>query len=140
MAIHDFTQVIRRARRRFIFTPVFMGATSCEKKLKFANFPRNFPHVLSCFMRAKSCEKSLETYTFGIFCAFGTKKLRTFCARKVGDKSHAAETSPIHACLASAYTWTFKLTAAHARAEVDKISECDLSSSRIPAIKDSEQP
>lgn len=42
---------------------------------------------------AKRCEKCLESFAFGNVCAFGSKSLQTFCARKVGDGSLKADFS-----------------------------------------------
>ena len=47
------------------------------------------------FMGAKSCEKSLETFTFDNNRAIWSKNLQTFCVANVAEESCTAEKIPV---------------------------------------------
>ena len=66
------------------------------------------------------------------------KSLETFWAGKAAHGSSTAGLEPIHAQHPPHVD--SQTTAAHARTEVDKTGECDLSSARIAPTNGSEQP
>ena len=80
----------------------FLWEQKVAKKVKVCKL---FSQLSSCtlFMGAKSCEKSLETFTFDNNRAIWSKSLQTFCVANVAGESCTAEKIPVRG---SAKSWT----------------------------------
>ena len=72
----------------------FLWEQKVAKKVKVCKL---FSQLSSCtlFMGAKSCEKSLETFTFDNNRAIWSKSLQTFCVANVAEESCTAEKIPV---------------------------------------------
>ena len=70
-----------------------MGAESCEKSESLQTFFATF--LMYALYGAKSCEKSLETFTFDNNRAIWSKSLQTFCVANVAEESCTAEIIPV---------------------------------------------
>ena len=72
----------------------FLWQQKVAKKVKVCKL---FSQLSSCtlFMGAKSCEKSLETFTFDNNRATWSKSLQTFCVANVAEESCTAEIIPV---------------------------------------------
>ena len=68
-----------------------------QKVAEKAKVCKLFSQLTSCtlFMGAKSCEKSLETFTFDNNRAIWSKSLQTFCVANVAEESCTAEKIPV---------------------------------------------
>ena len=122
-APYKMTSIYLRVDRSCI-TPLFMGAEGCEKSESLQTFFRNFPHIRSLWEQ-KSCEKSLETFTFDNNRAIWSKSLQKFCVANVAEESCTAEKIPVRGSAKSRTvleghtTYTVCRTQSHGRAPHD---------------------
>ena len=93
-------KILHKIRPEHIFDKIhyklhrFLWEQKVAKKVKVCKL---FSQLSSCtlFMGAKSCEKSLETFTFDNNRAIWSKSLQTFCVANVAEESCTAEKIPV---------------------------------------------